>query len=203
MTNYHTNEESAPNFINDETSPNIIMRLLPAYPGERNDPICHTEIAIPHTSVKIRFLKGNGSDIQEITSADLARWNIAKADLPGCAAALHSNDFVIQPIEKAAGLPSGLEPTNLNVITNASGVFGASAVLYPAARANLQAIYPCGYWLIPSSVHEMIAVEANTVPADYVLKIIAEINQTYLLPGEFLSNELYEPDPQFGLKLVK
>ena len=73
-----------------------------------------------------------------------------------------------------------------------SGAFGASSVI--KARRELEEMFPNGYVVIPSSVHEVIVQPYPETEDDYnyMLDIVREINDTQLAPEERLSYNVYK-----------
>lgn len=78
------------------------------------------------------------------------------------------------------------------VLTNNTKVYGASGILYPEYANQIYDKFKSDYYIIPSSVHELILV-----PVEYgetkssLLRMIKEVNQTEIEEDEFLSNNLY------------
>ena len=83
----------------------------------------------------------------------------------------------------------------MTVVSNdriGSGAFGASSVI--KARRELEEMFPNGYVVIPSSVHEVIVQPYPETEGDYnyMLDIVREINDTQLAPEERLSYNVYK-----------
>lgn len=83
----------------------------------------------------------------------------------------------------------------MTVVSNdriGSGAFGASSVI--KARRELEEMFPNGYVVIPSSVHEVIVQPYPETESDYnyMLDIVREINDTQLAPEERLSYNVYK-----------
>lgn len=83
----------------------------------------------------------------------------------------------------------------MTVVSNdriGSGAFGASSVI--KARRELEEMFPNGYVVIPSSVHEVIVQPYPETEDDYnyMLDIVREINDTQLAPEERLSYNVYK-----------
>lgn len=79
------------------------------------------------------------------------------------------------------------------VITNTSKQYGAGAVFYKDALHQIAEKEQKNLFLIPLSLHEMIAVPEVNKESDIsvLLKMIHEVNRTQLPLSDRLSNELY------------
>lgn len=74
------------------------------------------------------------------------------------------------------------------VITNKSKQFGASSAL--VADEKLREIFPEGYIILPSSVHEVIVISKNNNNSP-LTQMICEVNQTQVAETEVLSDHEY------------
>ena len=82
----------------------------------------------------------------------------------------------------------------LYVITNNAHMNGASAILYEEGLHELAEKLEDDLYLLPSSIHEMIAVSASSFPVEDLAQIVYEANQSVVCLGERLSNEVYRYD---------
>lgn len=80
-------------------------------------------------------------------------------------------------------------PTML-VVSNKSRVYGAIAVMF--AHAELEAIFPEGYIVLPSSVHECIVVSKFMGLSEDLLAMVKSINKTVVAPEEKLCDKVFE-----------
>ncbi len=80
------------------------------------------------------------------------------------------------------------------VVTNSKRIFGASAVLYEDGMQMLADRLDDNLYLIPSSIHEWIAVPQNFATLDYLSEIVHEVNFSQVDLEERLSNEVYHYD---------
>lgn len=78
------------------------------------------------------------------------------------------------------------------VITNNYGINGATAILYPNILKQLGERFGCSYYLIPSSIHEFLAIpsslELSVEEMEYMVK---EVNRTCVTREEMLSETVY------------
>lgn len=78
----------------------------------------------------------------------------------------------------------------MTVLTTSSGRFGAGAVLHEGVQEKLDTLYPEGFYLLPSSIHEWIAVGKDNAPDD-LKRMVKDINRTVLCPQDILSDNVY------------
>lgn len=81
------------------------------------------------------------------------------------------------------------------VLTNGKRLHGAAVMLYPGLLENLAERLDGSFYIIPSSVHELIIVPYQEEILQKTLKsIIYEVNHTQLAQEEILSDNLYAYD---------
>jgi len=80
------------------------------------------------------------------------------------------------------------------VISNDMITFGAAAMLYDDVLFELAQEVDSNLYILPSSVHEIIAVKTNISELTELSKMVTEINMGQVEPEERLSNEVYHYD---------
>lgn len=85
----------------------------------------------------------------------------------------------------------------LYVLSNTEAYFGAAAVFYPGILEGLYQRFPEGYYVLPSSVHEVLIVPKNMQPdvpnpAGELSAMVKEINAAMVSPLEQLSDMAHE-----------
>lgn len=84
-------------------------------------------------------------------------------------------------------------------LSNRERNYGAAAVLCPEVMEKVDRLFPEGFYLLPSSVHEYLIVRKEE---DTDLKgleaMVREVNRTQVEPAEILSNHVYEYDREKG-----
>jgi len=86
---------------------------------------------------------------------------------------------------------------DLWVISNNLGRNGASAVFYPGALDSIAAQLGCGFYLIPSSVHEMLAIpDPVCMGATHLDKMVESVNETEVSEEDRLTDHCYHYDPE-------
>ena len=88
----------------------------------------------------------------------------------------------------------GREDFPMKVITNNAGVFGASYSFTKEGAKYLSDYFGEDMFIIPSSVHELIAVPYCDGEQARYNEIIRHVNKTELAEGEFLSDHVYVLD---------
>ena len=78
------------------------------------------------------------------------------------------------------------------VLTNETGVYGATAILYQEIPQLIYQEVGGNYYLLPSSIHEFLIVpeREDTVPGE-LRAIVREVNRTEIAKEEFLSDQIY------------
>lgn len=78
------------------------------------------------------------------------------------------------------------------VLTNASKLYGASCILYPNVLADFSKEKNCDLYIIPSSIHEVLLVPADSaISPDYLNNMVKEVNDTSVLTEEILCDHVY------------
>ena len=105
-------------------------------------------------------------------------------------------------------LVGGAEPTRISltscadakdstlyVLTNAYGIGGAACILYPGVLQYLQNYLTSDFFLIPSSIHELLIMPKHSnFSQEQLNDMISEINQTQVPAEDVLSNRSYRSE---------
>lgn len=75
-------------------------------------------------------------------------------------------------------------------VTNGEASYGAIGVLF--AQEELRKMYPEGYYVLPSSVHECIVIPRGSCTLQEAKNMVREVNSSVLDESELLSFEVYE-----------
>ena len=86
------------------------------------------------------------------------------------------------------------------VLTNRSTMFGAAALFYPGVAEKIAEILGCGFYVLPSSLHEVIVV-ADAAEPDIpgMMHTVHEANATVLERCDLLSDNIFHFDPASGV----
>lgn len=81
------------------------------------------------------------------------------------------------------------------VLTNEEGMLGASALYYPDVKEKAAELIGSGYYVLPSSVHEVILVP-DTMDHDVrdLCEMVKQANRTVVEPKDVLSDNVYHYD---------
>ena len=82
------------------------------------------------------------------------------------------------------------------VLSNNELMDGAATIFYPGVAEKLQKILPEGFYVIPSSIQELLIVPKNRVDKPDLERMVREINKTEVDPSEQLSDLVHEYDPR-------
>lgn len=81
------------------------------------------------------------------------------------------------------------------VLTNQLRNYGAACLLYDGVLQQIATELGENYYILPSSIHEMIVVpESKSPDRKQLLEMITEINETHVEPEEILSDNVYYYD---------
>ena len=80
------------------------------------------------------------------------------------------------------------------VMTNREKINGAAEILFPENLDKLSSKFDSDIYIIPSSVHEIIAISADGKDANELQEMVNEVNMSELSLEERLSNEVYHYD---------
>lgn len=87
------------------------------------------------------------------------------------------------------------EQENMYILTNKIRNFGAAAMLYPGRLEMIGVYLKENYYILPSSVHELIVLpESKALPGEEMGCIVNEVNETHVQPEDFLSDHAYYYD---------
>ena len=81
------------------------------------------------------------------------------------------------------------------VLTNASGINGASVMLYSHVLKQIAEILESNLYIIPSSIHEVLVIPWGTLAKSDINAMIQTVNANMILKEEILSDHVYIYDP--------
>ena len=91
-----------------------------------------------------------------------------------------------------SGSYDGLSPLPMYVLTNQSHLNGASALLYKDILRDFAHSLEENFYILPSSIHEVILVPANGIMSKNSLELmVKDVNQKEVSPMERLSDHVY------------
>lgn len=150
------------------------------------------EIALKNTPILFPSVINDMEDVmREILSESL------KQDIAGAKMGEKENaelldekwfDNVIDQISEDAGK----EKIPMFVLTNKQKLYGAACMLYPEVLKNFAEKMRQDFYVLPSSVHEVILVPANAgTDQESLREIVTDINRTQVAEDEVLADSVY------------
>lgn len=122
-------------------------------------------------------------------------WKLARVNTPAAyPPVVQSMTEVLSVLNQSAGIriSEGEDDLPLYVITNSSGLYGAACMLYPNVLDDLATRLNQDLLILPSSIHEVLALPANTpVNLRELRTMIHMINQNEVPPEDRLSDQVY------------
>ena len=81
-----------------------------------------------------------------------------------------------------------------SVISNEKGINGAASMLYENELHELAESLESDLYILPSSVHEVIAVSSDMGSPEMLAQMVVEVNMQEVSLDERLSNQVYHYD---------
>lgn len=96
------------------------------------------------------------------------------------------------------------ETPNMLVITNEAKIFGAAgAYIDMDVRAEIKDMFGGqDFYILPSSIHECLAVPAAMANVDDLTAMVREVNATQVSETEYLSDSVYYVDKQLHISIA-
>lgn len=82
---------------------------------------------------------------------------------------------------------------SIYVVSNNTGVYGATAITYPGVAEELRNLLG-DFYVLPSSVHECIAVKAMNDNTKELCEMVRTVNKDVVDPQEWLADHIYKFD---------
>lgn len=90
------------------------------------------------------------------------------------------------------------EQTTMIVISYGKSFYGAAALMNKAALKQAAGMIGGDFYILPSSVHEILAVPANAADRDSLLKMVRMVNRTEVAETDVLTDSIYRYDRERG-----
>ncbi len=102
------------------------------------------------------------------------------------------NDDLQEEDSKILKMHGKKDVSGMYVLSNETRMFGAVVMLYPGVLKRCAEILECDYFILPSSVHEVILVPDEGIVEEKKLKcMVKDVNETQLEAQEVLSDAVY------------
>lgn len=142
------------------------------------------------------FYEEEGGFVQMITVQDMTGWEIDIYELYRNALiqsrSIHPPYFVSMPDLLGIPLEARQQELPMYVLTCKKPACGSAVMFYPGILSELAERLHGDFYIIPSSIHELILVKKENADPLETLDIIRRVNREELLAGEILSDSLYE-----------
>lgn len=146
---------------------------------------------------------GDGSILIHNSHREL--WGVGIQDLMRCAEENTPRLFpgkaspmseILREAMDARDIPEPRHPIRMTVLTNERRLHGAACILYPKLLEALAENKQNGFYILPSSIHEVILLDRQEGEStDGLRRMIYEINRSHVAPEEVLSDNLYYYSP--------
>ncbi len=142
----------------------------------------------------------NGTDAIYVTNDLIKHWGVEEKqfNIDAMENTILDNMAEIVPIEDMIFITPADEKL-MYVLTNEEKVNGAAVIAYPGYLKTVGNKLNDDFYIIPSSIHEVMAIRASYIdemdPEQYILKkLISEVNKAIVDDGDVLTDTLYRYD---------
>lgn len=160
------------------------------------------EKSVGTTVVTDSLLKLYGVSVDELHEAALENMKATEpADIAGMTSKLFglASTMGVDPEIELEELAERLEDEWMLIISNKSSIFGASQIVYEETLQKVASIFQQSYFILPSSIHECLAIRAlGECDVEGLKAMVKEINSTQVLPEEVLSDNVYFYNAETG-----
>ena len=136
----------------------------------------------------IEFDMGGHTGAIRVNKSLLRVWDVTQKQVIDEAIQNVSNDDRIYDLCGVMGMPS-LVP--MYIVTNRTKNFGAISIISPRVRMILKEMFPEGYYVLPSSVHEVIVMSRMFSDEREALNLVKSVNADVLDGADKLSDAVY------------
>lgn len=182
--------------------PRIVYKVIHK---KKNEALLHDVPYIPFLDLAVVFyilleIEGRGSASVLVQREYLNLWGKSEAEI--CQEAEKNSPLLLPAGFKTMKAmlremlskqnPEEEEEDYMYVLTNSSKNLGAACILYPGMLGEIRDKLKENYYILPSSIHEVIIIPESKSPGKEELKeMITEINRTQLEEEEVLSDQPY------------
>ena len=146
-----------------------------------------------------------------IYNSHLEMWKVGTKELMTLAgvntpriypAELRSMTDILKETAQIQVIGGPVPESNLDILTNDRRAQGAACILYPGMLERIATVKKRSFYIIPSSVHEVLILrDTGRENVEEIKKTIREVNSRFVAKEEILSDNLYYYD--FVSKTVK
>lgn len=151
------------------------------------------EDAVGTTVVSNSLLKMYGVSVDELHEAAFETMKESEpVDISGMTSKIMGLASMMDMDEiELEELVSRLEDEQMIFISNKSNICGASQIVFKETLEKVASIFKEDFYILPSSIHECLAVRAIGSDIEGLRAMVAEVNRTQVLPEEVLSDNVY------------
>ena len=84
------------------------------------------------------------------------------------------------------------------VLSNQEKLYGAACMLYPEVLSAFGEICGRDFYVLPSSIHEVLLVFAEEGKEKELKEIVTDMNRNHVAPEEVLSDSIYHYNTKKG-----
>ncbi len=190
----------------DRVRPNVCFKLISS---KRNEELLEgvpyrmtADLAVVYF-VSLRFMDIDGSILIRKEHMDL--WEVSEEDLFEAALDNTPREFPVSlmPMGELLGNMMSddeevdmINDTGLYVVTNEKKINGAAVILYPGFLKEAGEFFGGGFYVLPSSVHELILIkESQSLAVSAMADIVKSVNRSCVSEEDFLSDSVYYYNP--------
>lgn len=145
---------------------------------------------------------------RNVTADDMTKWGVSVDDLHD--AAIENlrvkNDVVITTLNSAIGLNAtdgGGFVDSILVLTNKLGQFGSVEILLSSVVDDLKSRIPGGFYVIPSSLHELLIIPKSYCDdIGFLREMVRSVNATEVAEKDILADEVFLIDDNGNLAVA-
>lgn len=208
---YHLGMDQAAEYINLSVDPetireNIIFRVV-NYRKNRKILESAPHIRFSDLAVTFRWLtscSGNQigsvliddriSELLDMNREDLLQYALKNTErlFPPKICTMEEMMLKLMGLESEKGIYITRDHPQLYILTNQSGINGASSMLYDRLLADFADEKDTDFYIIPSSINEVLLMPVGAgMEPEAIRKMIREVNTVAVSPDEYLSDSLY------------
>lgn len=146
---------------------------------------------------------GTGSGSVMVSKEYASYWGVTADEVIATAKSNVDNDIKIVSMSAMLGMPETSDAP-LWILTNNYGYFGASVMFSTEARKKLKEMTGWDeYYILPSSIHEIIAVPKNDeIDSNELIKMVKSVNRSIVEPEDRLTDNIFICNADNDLELV-
>lgn len=187
----------------EKAKPRIMARLLPLSRVSNGEvyTLFH-DIAIVYSIVLESKTENNSQITMRIMNSYLKLWDTTKEEIHKIAMenTLQRKNIVLTPMKemiedlqgKSVEDLDNIEDAPMYVLTNKSFINGAIAILDSNIQVKIASLLGGNYYIIPSSIHEVIVIPYDLMETEELNQMIKDINNEFVSADDRLSNHAFK-----------